>query len=156
MVGISSEVITLKLEVDLDYPPIKQKKRKFAPEGNKIINEKVEKLKHNGFVREVHYPNWLANIMVVQKKNRKWKVRINFMDLNKACPKDDFPLPKIDMLVDTTTGHKLLSFMDVYSGYNQILIHPEDLEKTSFITERGIYCYKVMLFRLKNAGATYQ
>ena len=81
---------------------------------------------------------------------------IDFTDLNKACPKDSFPLPHIDMLVDATAGHELLSFMDAFSGYNQILMHLDDQEKTAFITERGIFCYKVMPFGLKNAGATYQ
>ena len=76
--------------------------------------------------------------------------------MNKASPKDDFPLPHIDMLVDSTTGHPMLSFMDGFSGYNQIPMPPEDMEKTSFITEWGTYCYLVMPFGLKNAGATYQ
>ena len=80
---------------------------------------------------------------------------IDFTDLNKAWPKDSFPLPHIDMLVDATSGHKLLSFMDAFSGYNQILMHPNDQEKTTFITERGIICYKIMPFDLKNTGATY-
>ncbi|MES7295872.1 reverse transcriptase family protein [Cutibacterium acnes] len=78
------------------------------------------------------------------------------MDLNKACPKDSFPLPHIDRLVEATAGNELLSFMDAFSGYNQILMNPDDREKTAFITERGTYCYKVMPFGLKNAGATYQ
>ncbi|XP_038687530.1 uncharacterized protein LOC119986911 [Tripterygium wilfordii] len=98
----------------------------------------------------------LANVVVVKKKNGKWRVCIDFTDLNNACPKDSFPLPHIDILVDATTGHELLRFMDAFSGYNQILMHPNDQEKTAFITERGIYCYKVMPFGLKNAGATYQ
>ena len=76
--------------------------------------------------------------------------------MNKANPKDDFSLPHIDMLVDSTVGHAMLSFMDRFSGYNQILLAPEDIEKTSFITELGTYCYRVMPFGLKNAGATYQ
>ena len=92
----------------------------------------------------------------MKKKNGKWRVCIDFTDLNKACPKDLFPLPHIDMLVDATAGHELLSFMDAYSGYNQILMHPDDQEKTAFVTERGTFCYKVMPFGLKNAGATYQ
>ena len=121
-----------------------------------MINEEVEKLKKNGFVWEVHYPDWLANVVVVRKKNGKPRVCIDFTDLNKACPKDSFPLPQIDMLVDATAGHELLSFMDAYSGYNQILMHPDDQEKTSFVTERGIFCYKVMPFGLKNTGTTYQ
>ena len=76
---------------------------------------------------------------------------MDFTDLNKACPKDSFPLPRIDQLVDATSSQALLSFMDTYSGYNQILIHVPDQEHTSFITDRGLYCYKVMLFGLKNA-----
>ena len=81
---------------------------------------------------------------------------IDFTDLNKACPKDSFPLLYIDMLVDAAAGHELLSFMDAFSGYNQILMHPDNQEKMAFITERGIFCYNVMPFGLKNAGATYQ
>ena len=81
---------------------------------------------------------------------------VDFTDLNKACPKDNFPLPRIDQLVDSTAGHKLLTFMDAFSGYNQIVLDESDQEKTSFITSKGLFCYKVMPFRLKNAGATYQ
>lgn len=81
---------------------------------------------------------------------------MDFTDLNKACPNDSFPLPHIDLLVDSTSGHQLLSFMDAFSGYNQIQMAEEDQEKTSFITDWGLYCYKVMPFGLKNAGATYQ
>ena len=108
-----------------------------------------------GHVSQVSYPDWLANTVVVPKKNGKWRVCIDYTDLNKACPKDSYPLPKIDQLVDSTAGHELLTFMDAYSGYNQIQMNPADREKTSFITERGLYCYNVMPFGLKNAGATY-
>ena len=93
---------------------------------------------------------------MVKKASGKWCICIDYIDLNKACPKDSFPLPKIDQLVDATSGHKLLSFMDAFSGYNQIQMAPEDEEHTAFITERGLYCYKVMPFGLKNARATYQ
>lgn len=116
----------------------------------------MKKLKQKVFIREVHYPNWLANIVVVQKKNGKWWVCIDFTNLNKACLKDSFLFQKIDMLMDATAGHELLSFMDAYSGYNQILMYTTNQEKTSFVTKRGIYCYKVMSFRLRNAKATYQ
>ena len=81
---------------------------------------------------------------------------MDFTDLNKAYPKDCFPLPRIDQLVDATAGHEILSFMDAYSGYNQISMYPPDKEHTSFRTNKGLYCYKVMPFDLKNAGATYQ
>ncbi|RVW25754.1 Transposon Ty3-I Gag-Pol polyprotein [Vitis vinifera] len=109
-----------------------------------------------GFLSVVEYPEWLANVVPVPKKDGKVRVCVDFRDLNKASPKDDFPLPHIDMLVDSTAGHSMLSFMDGFSGYSQILMAPEDMEKTSFITEWGTYCYRVMPFGLKNAGATYQ
>ena len=104
----------------------------------------------------VEYPEWLANVVPVPKKDGKVRVCVDFRDLNKASPKDDFPLPHIDLLVDSTAGHSMLSFMDGFLGYNQILMAPEDMVKTSFITEWGTYCYRVMPFGLKNAGATYQ
>ena len=81
---------------------------------------------------------------------------MDFTDLNKACPKDNFPLPRIDQLVDSTAGHKLLTFMDAFSGYNQIKMNEEDQEKTAYITSQGLYCYKVMPFGIKTARATYQ
>ncbi|KAK0572021.1 hypothetical protein LWI29_024976 [Acer saccharum] len=93
---------------------------------------------------------------MVPKSNGKWRMCVDYTDLNRAYPKDSFPLPKIDQLVDSTTGNKTLSFMDAFSGYNQITMHHSDQEKTSFITNQGLYCYKMMPFGLKNAGATYQ
>ena len=93
---------------------------------------------------------------MVKKVNGKWRMCVDFTDLNKACPKDSYPLPRIDQLVDSTAGHKLLSFMDAFSGYNQIRMDEADQEKTSFVTSKGLFCYKVMPFGLKNAGATYQ
>ncbi|XP_074327047.1 uncharacterized protein LOC141664986 [Apium graveolens] len=101
-------------------------------------------------------PKWLANPILVKKRNGKWRTCVEFTDLNKACPKDSFPLPRIDQLVDATAGHALLSFMDEYSGYNQILMYEPDQEHTFFITDRGLYCYIGMPFGLINAGATYQ
>ena len=104
----------------------------------------------------VNYPKWLANVVPILKKDGKVRMSVDFRDLNKASPKYDFPLPHIDILVDNTVGHALLSFMDGFSGYNQIKMAVEDMEKTSFITLWGTYCYKVMPFSLKNASATYQ
>ena len=94
--------------------------------------------------------------MMVKKSTDKWWICIDYIDLNKACPKDSFPLPNIDQLVDATVGHQLLSFMDAFSRYNQIRMAPEDEEKMAFVTNKGLYCYKVMPFGLKNAGATFQ
>ena len=93
---------------------------------------------------------------MVRKNNEKWRMCVNFTDLNRASPKDSYPLPRIDTLVDSTARHELLSFMDAFSGYNQIKMKEEDQEKTSFVTSQGLFCYKVMPFGLKNAGTTYQ
>lgn len=120
--------------------------------------KEVEKLLSAGFVRKVYYLDWLSlsNMVMVRKPSGKWKMCIDFTNLNKACPKDSFPLPRIDTLVDSTAGHQTLSFMDAFSGYNQIKMYGPDQEKIAFITDRELYCYRVMPFGLKNAGATYQ
>ena len=104
----------------------------------------------------MEYPEWLANVVLVKKENGKWRLCIDFTDINRACSKDSFPLPRIDLIVDATVGHELLSFMDAFSDYNHISRDPDDQEKTSFITGQGTYCYRVMPFGLKNTGATYQ
>ena len=118
--------------------------------------EEVEKLLTVGFIREVYYPKWFANIVMVKKSNGKWRMCVDFTYLNNACPKDSFPLPRIDQLVDSLAGHELLTFMDIFSGYKKILMKEEDQEKIAFIISQGLYCYKVMLFELKNVGAIYQ
>ena len=97
------------------------------------------------------YPKWLANFVPVPKKDGKVKVFVDFRDLNKASPKDDFPLPHIDLLVNSTANHSMWSFMDGFSRYNPILVALKDMEKTTFITKWGTYCYRVMPFGLKNA-----
>ena len=111
--------------------------------------EKVDKLLFANFIREVYYSEWLANVVMVKKSNGKWRMCVDFTDLNKACPKEIFPLPRIDQLVDSIAGHELLSFMDAFSGYNQIIMDKQDQEKTAFITSQGLHCYKVMPFGLK-------
>ena len=121
-----------------------------------MINEEVSKLLQARAIREVDYPDWLANVVLVKKANGKWRFCINFTNVNWAWPKDSFPLPQIDLIVDAIAGHELLSFMDAFSGYNQIIMDPNDQEKTSFVIGQGTYCYQVMPFGLKNVGATYQ
>ena len=100
--------------------------------------------------RSVYYPDWLVNVVMVKKANGKWRMCVDFTDLNKACPKDSYPLPRVDVLVDSMAQHQLLSFMDTFSSYNQIRMHETDQEKTSFVTSQGLFCYKVMPFGLKN------
>ena len=116
----------------------------------------MEKLLETGFIREVEYSNWLANMVVVPKKEEKWRVCIDYTNLNNACLKDSFPLSHIDQIVDSTTEQELLSFLDAFSEYHQIPMALVDEEKTAFITSHELYCYKVMPFKLKNADATYQ
>ena len=134
MGGIDSIVITHRLNTSPSFKPVKQKPRSLAPERQKAINEKVGKLLQAGAIREVEYPEWLAYVVLVKKANFKWRLCINFTDINKACPKDSFHLPRIDLIVDATAGHELLSFMDAFSGYNQINMDPDEQEKTSFVT----------------------
>ena len=106
-------------------------------------------------VRGVLHCTWLANPMVVQKANGKWRLCIDFTNLNKACPKDPFPLSCIDQIVDSTSRCDLLSFLDAYSGYHQIFMSMEDEEKTSFITPCGTYCFIRMPFGLKSVGSMF-
>jgi len=103
----------------------------------------------------VYHPDWLANPVLVRKKNNEWIMCVDYTDLNKHCPKDPFGLPHIDEVVDSTAGCELLSFLDCYSGYHQISLKEDDQIKTSFITPFGAYCYTTMSFGLKNVGATY-
>ena len=120
MTGIDPQISLHRLNVDPKHKPVRQKRRKFGTDRNQIIQEEVQKLLAIKSIREVTYPEWLANVVVVAKKNGKHRVCVDFTDLNKACPKDFFPLPHIDMMVDATSGHQMLSFMDAFSGYNQI------------------------------------
>ena len=154
--GLDPTIVQHHLPILPHARPVKQKLRRLHPRWSLQVKEEIQKQLSVGFLSVVEYPEWLANVVPVPKKDGKVRVCVDFRDLNKASPKDDFPLPHIDMLVDNTAGHPMLSFMDGFSGYNQILMAPEDMEKTSFITEWGTYCYRVMPFGLKNAGATYQ
>ena len=126
MGGVDPAVITHRLNVNPSFKPVKKKRRSFAPERQKAINEEVGKLLQAKAIREVEYTEWLANVVLVKKANGKWRLCIDFTDINKVCPKDSFPLPRIDLIVDTTAVHELLSFMEAFSGYNQISMDPND------------------------------
>ena len=156
MLGINPSIMVHKLNVSRSHLPVWQKKRVFAKERDKAIVEEVRKLLEVDFIREMYYPEWLANVVMVKKANGKWRMCVDFTELNKACLNDNYPFPCIDLLINSATGHQLLSFMDAFSGYNQIKLDEADQEKTLFITSQGLFCYKVMPFGLKNAGATYQ
>ena len=126
MGGIDPAMVTHRLNISPSFKPVKKKRRSFALERKKAIDEEVNKLLQAKAIREVEYPNWLANVVLVKKANGKWRICIDFTDTNRACPKDSFPRPRIDLIVDATAGHELHSFMDAFSGYNQIKMDPDD------------------------------
>ena len=156
MVGISPMVASHKLNVLPIAKLVRQRVRRFHSDRHRIIQEEVDNLLAAGFIREVKYFEWMANVVVVPKKGGKWRICVDYTDLNEACPKDSFPLPRIDQIVDSTARHGILSFLDAFSGYHQIPMYLPDVEKKTFVTPQGLYCYNVMLFGLKNLGATYQ
>ena len=126
MSGVDPTVITHRLNVNPSFKSVKQKRRSFSPKRQKAINEEVGKILQAKAIREVEYLEWLANVVLVKKENGNWQLCIDFTDINSAYPKDSFPLPRIDLIVDATAGHELLNFMDPFSGYNQISMDPND------------------------------
>lgn len=160
--GVPRELADYSLFVRPVAKLVKQSTRRLSDERRAAIMEHLVVLLAAGFVMEVLHPDWLSNLVLVEKKKddpllvKVWRMCIDFTNLNKACPKDPFPLPRIDQVIDSTAGCELLSFLDAYSGFHQIPLNPADQLKTAFITSYGAYCYRVMTFGLINAGATYQ
>jgi len=131
MPGVDPEIMSHRLSVYKEARPVAQKKRKQGEEKREAAKKEVTKLMAANFIKEAKYTTWLANVVMVKKANGKWRMCTDYTDLNKACPKDAYPLPSIDKLVDGAAGHKILSFLDAYSGYNQIRMHSRDREKTA-------------------------
>jgi ribonuclease HI len=156
MPGIDSGLVAHSLNVEPGTRPVVQPMRTFHTEVEAQITQEVKKLLAAGFIKLIQHPRWLSNIVPVKKKNGQIRCCVDFRNLNKACPKDEFPLPNMDLLVDSAAGHAMFSFMDGFSGYNQIRMSTKDVEKTAFRTPIGNFYYTVMPFSLKNAGATYQ
>ena len=150
MSRLNTLIVEHRLPIDLAIRAIKQKLRRLHPEWSLKIKEEIIKQFNVGFLWVVEYPQWLANIVPVPKNDGKVRMCINYWDLNKESPKDNFSLPHIDILVDNTAGHEIFSFMDSLSRYNEIRISPEDQSKTAFLTPWGVFCYQVMSFSLKN------
>jgi hypothetical protein len=122
------------------------------------VKKEVEKMLEAGFIRPCRYAKWILSVVTVQKKDGRWRVFVDFRDLNRATPKDEYPMPVMETLINVAARHKILSFMDGNAGYNQIFMAPEDVNKTAFRVPGavGLFEYVVMTFGLKNAGATYQ
>lgn len=145
LTGVSPKVAIHSLNVNPNVKPVKQKRRHFGAEKDRIIEKEVKKLPEAGHIRRIRYPSWLSNTVLVKKSEDKWRMCV-----------DHYLLPRIDQLVDSTAGCEMLSMMDASQGYHQIALSPADQSKVTFITSSGTYCYVVMPFGLKNAGATYQ
>ncbi|GJZ37175.1 reverse transcriptase domain-containing protein [Tanacetum coccineum] len=156
MIGVPRHIAEHRLNMREGCAPVRQKKRGQAADRNQAIQEEVMKLVEAGIIKEVHYHDWLSNPVMVKKHDDSWRMCVDFKDLNKACPKDGYPLPEIDWKVESLCGFPFKCFLDAYKGYHQIQMAKEDEEKTSFITSQGIFCYTKMPFSLRNVGATYQ
>ena len=156
MPGLDPGLVVHSLNVDPGVRPVVQPTKVFHTEVEAQIIQEVKKLLTAGFIKPIQHPKCLSNIVPVKKKNGQIRCCMDFRNLNKACPKDEFPLPNIDLLVDSAAGSSMFSFIDGYSGYNQIHIAAKDAEKTAFKTPIGKFYYTVKPFGLKNAGATYQ
>ncbi|GJX65133.1 reverse transcriptase domain-containing protein [Tanacetum coccineum] len=154
--GVPRSIAEHRLTIREGCPPIRQKRRGQASDRNKAIQEEVSKLVEAQIMREVHYHRWLSNSVMVKKHDGSWRMCVDFTDLNKACPKDYYPLLEIDWKVESLCGYPFKCFLDAYKGYHQIQMASEDEEKTAFHTSQGVFCYTKMPFGLKNAGATYQ
>nr|GFA12522.1 reverse transcriptase domain-containing protein [Tanacetum cinerariifolium] len=137
MTGVPRSVAEHRLNVREGYPPIRQKKRGQAPERTKAIQAEVEKLVEAGIMREVYYHDWLSNPVMIKKHDGSWRMCVDFMDLNKACPHDCYPLPEIDWKVESLCGYPFKCFLDAYKGYHQIQMAAADEEKTAFHTGQG-------------------
>ncbi|XP_050142138.1 uncharacterized protein LOC126618083 [Malus sylvestris] len=157
MLGIDPEIACHKLHVDPAAKQVIQTRRHFAPEQVVIIEAEIDKLLEARFIKEVAHSAWLANVVLVVKKEKgKLRVCVDYTNMNKTCPKDPYLLTMIDLLLASTSENQLLSFLAVYSGYNQIVMYKLDKKKITFMIERGTYCYKVMPFGLNNAKTIYQ
>ncbi|GKV35610.1 hypothetical protein SLEP1_g43856 [Rubroshorea leprosula] len=138
MPGLNRELVKHRLPINKGYKPYKQPPRRMSPEVILKVKEEVERLHKVGFIRTTRYSEWLSNIVPVVKKNGKLRVCIDFWNLNLATPKDEYPMPVADLLVDGVARHRILSFMDGHSGYNQVFIAEEDISKTTFRCPRNI------------------
>jgi hypothetical protein len=155
MPGIPRKVIEHHLKIYPDARPVQQKPRKQFVERQNFICEEIKKLLDAGFIREVHHPQWLANPVVVPMVGGKFQMCIDYTSLNKACPKDHFPLARIYQIMDSTSGYDLLCFLDAYSGFHQIQMSREDEEHTAFIIVDCLFYYVSMPYGLKNDLPTF-
>lgn len=158
MPGIDRSLIEHELPIKPGYKPVKQPSRRMSNEVTLLVKEEIEKLLKAKFIKPTRYVEWLSNIVPVMKKNGKLRICIDFRSLNSATPKDEYPMPIADLLIDSAAKYEIMTFMDGHAGYNQIFLAERDTNKTALRCSGALGTYKwlVMPFGLKNAGATYQ
>jgi hypothetical protein len=156
--GLDRCIVEHRLPLKSGFRPFQQRARQMKADVLVEVKKEVEKMLEAGFIRTCRYAEWISSVVPVQKKDGRWWVCVDFRDLNRATPKDEYPMPVAETLINVAAGHKILSFMDGNAGYNQIFMAPEDIHKTAFRVPgaMGLFEYVVMTFSLKNAGATYQ
>jgi hypothetical protein len=158
MPGLSRELVKHRLPIKTGFRPYKQPAQRFNPIIHDRDKGEVERLLYVGFIRPCPYAEWVSNIVPVDKNTGKILVCIDFHNLNKATPKDEYPMPIADILINNASGHLIISFLDDNAGYNQIFMAEEDMSKMAFRCPGfiGLFEWLVMTFGSKNAGATYQ
>ena len=156
MKGIPPDVVQHRIPLVPGALPIRQKERRMNPQLQLLVKAELEKLLQAGFIKPVEITDWVSPMVIVKKKNGKLRVCIDYRKLNQSTQKDHFPLPFINTILEEVAGHELYTFMDGYSGYNQISIHPDDYHKTAFTTPWGTFIYVVMPFGLCNAPSAFQ
>jgi hypothetical protein len=159
MPGLSRELVEHRLPIKAGFRPYKQGARNFKPEIIGRVKEQVDRLLQAGLIQPCRYANWVSNIVPVEKKNtRKIRICVDFKNLNRATPKDEYLMPVADLLIDSASGNKVINFLDGNAGYNQIFMAKEDVSKTTFRCPEfvGLFEWVVMTFGLKNASAMYQ
>jgi hypothetical protein len=156
MPGIDPAIVVHEIKTYPRAKPVWQRLRPVHPRKVAAIKLEVEKLLKAGFVYPVALTEWVSNPVPIDKKGGSIRVCVDYRDINKACPKDNFPTPFVDQIVDDCADSEIFSLMDGFSGYNQINIVPEDQHKTDFICPWGTFAYRKLPFSLKNAGAMFQ
>jgi hypothetical protein len=156
MPGIDPRIVEHEIRTYPNDKPVQQRLRVVNPRKAPTIKAEVEKLLNGRFIYPVPLTEWVSNPVPMNKKKGTIRVCMDFRELNKACPKDKFPTPFIDQILDECVGREIFSFMDGFSGYNQIQIKPKDQHKMEFICPWGTFAYQKIPFNLKNTGATFQ
>jgi hypothetical protein len=156
MLGIDPEIVIHEIKTYPNTKPVRQRLRPIHPCKAGAIKLEVEKLLKAGFIYSVALIDWVSNLVPIDKKQGTIRVCVDYRDINKDCPKDNFPTPFVDQIVDDCAESEIFSLMDGFSEYNQINIVPEDQHKTTFICPWGTFAYRKLPFGLNNAGATFQ